>query len=35
MLEVVFNDSEKGSMKAAKNYNMKKMIFGNYFLKRK
>ncbi|MDW7668933.1 MAG: DUF3658 domain-containing protein [Bacillota bacterium] len=28
MLEVVFNDSEKGSMKAAKNYDMKNMLSG-------
>jgi hypothetical protein len=28
MLEVVFSDSEKGSMKAAKNYDMKNMLSG-------
>ena len=28
MLEVVFSDSEKGSMKVAKNYNEKAMIGG-------
>ena len=28
MLEVVFSDSEKGSMKVAKNYNVKNMLGG-------
>ena len=28
MLEVVFSDSEKGSMKLAKNYNEKNMMCG-------
>jgi hypothetical protein len=36
MLEVVFSDSEKGSMKAAKNYNAKTMLGGaiGYFGKK-
>jgi hypothetical protein len=32
MLEVVFSDSEKGSMKAAKSYNAKAMLGGAYYI---